>query len=409
MKERAEYFLGGYLLIRLTGFSKERFLNLCMAKRLAVSRLEYQDGGCQFIMPVKDFRRVRPLVKKAGVRLRIMGRYGLPFFLYRNRKRKLSAAGAAVFFLILFVMSRFIWNIGLEGNYRLTDDMLLHYLDSMDIRYGMRKSLVDCDALEESIRSRYPEVVWISARVSGTRLLIRIRESNAAGEIPLKDETPRDLAADCAGRITRMIVRGGKALVGPGDEISPGDILVSGRIPVLNDSGEEVNALYVRADADIWVKTEETYAAEVPFLTSQRTRTGAVRRGIRIRLPGLGFLLMLPAGKEENWEISCVSRQAVILGDFYLPVWTDRLTACQYSLSQRPWTREELETIKNLIHERKMQNFTEKGVQIIENDVKMIEKDGAWEVQGRFVLERPAGIGQNIRQEEETRLPDERN
>ena len=50
-------------------------------------------------------------------------------------------------------MSRFIWNITLDGNYHFTDDTLLHYLDSLDIRYGTVKSGIDCDALEESILS----------------------------------------------------------------------------------------------------------------------------------------------------------------------------------------------------------------------------------------------------------------
>ena len=56
--------------------------------------------------------------------------------------------------------------------------MLLHYLDSQKIHYGMAKSAIDCDILEESIRSAYPEIIWVSARVSGTRLLIRMKEND---------------------------------------------------------------------------------------------------------------------------------------------------------------------------------------------------------------------------------------
>ena len=89
MKDALKHYWEGYLRIRLKGFSPERFLNLCMAKQIVIWDLRYQEDGYQFLISIRDYRRVRPLVKKAQVRLKILGRYGLPFFLYRNRKRKL--------------------------------------------------------------------------------------------------------------------------------------------------------------------------------------------------------------------------------------------------------------------------------------------------------------------------------
>ena len=165
MKERVLRYAGGYLKVRMTGLASERFLNLCMARGITLWELSRSDREALcFFISIKDFRRIGPLVKKAGVHVKITGRFGLPFFLYRNRRRKLYGAGVAAFFLVLFIMSRFIWNISLEGNRRFTDDMLLHYLDSQKIHYGMAKSAIDCDILEESIRSAYPEIIWVSAR-----------------------------------------------------------------------------------------------------------------------------------------------------------------------------------------------------------------------------------------------------
>ncbi len=80
MIEVLKHYLGGYLRVRLRGFSPERFLNLCMAKQIVIWDLRYQEDSYQFLITVRDFRRVRPLVHKAQVRLRILGRYGLPFF-----------------------------------------------------------------------------------------------------------------------------------------------------------------------------------------------------------------------------------------------------------------------------------------------------------------------------------------
>lgn len=70
----------GYVRLRLHGYSPERFLNLCNARGLEVWGLICnRDGDYEFFMTVEGYRRVKPLVRKAQVRLHITGRYGLPF------------------------------------------------------------------------------------------------------------------------------------------------------------------------------------------------------------------------------------------------------------------------------------------------------------------------------------------
>lgn len=408
MRQTLKAYREGYLRVRLNGFSPERFLNLCMNNQVDIWDLRWQEGGYRFFITLKDFRRVRPLVHKSHVRLRIEGRFGLPFFLYRNRRRKLYAAGACCFFLVLIVMSQFIWNISLEGNYRFTDDMLLHYLDSMDIRYGTASRGIDCDALEESIRSRYPEILWVSARISGTRLMIRVKENDVIGTVPEKDESPRDLVAEKAGRITKIMVRRGKAQVDVGDEVEPGQVLVSGTVPIYNDSEELVNRQLVRADADILAVTGWSYREDIDRFTVQRSYSGHVRRGLRLRIGKAVFLWMMPAFGDTSWEITQENHQAAVLKDFYLPVWYDLVTAREYETYERVLTEGELEQKKEQINQKNMQNFLEKDIQILGNDVKILDKNGRWEVQGEFVLEEPIGTGQNIRETEETRQPDER-
>ena len=72
-----------------------------------------------------------------------------------------------------------------------TYDTLLKYCETEEIRYGMVKSRIDCDALEESLRSAFPEITWVSARVSGTRLLVKDKgERGSLGKFLQKDESP---------------------------------------------------------------------------------------------------------------------------------------------------------------------------------------------------------------------------
>ena len=386
----------GYVRVRLTGRSPERFFNLCRSSKILLWNIACEKEEYRFFLLLPDFYRIRPFARKAGVRVRIQEKLGLPFFLYRNRKRKMFAVGAASFFLLLFVLSRFIWNISFSGNLLFTDDMLTGQLREIGVCYGMPKRGVDCDRIEEELRSRCPRIVWVSAHVSGTRLQIRIRENETADGIPLREESPRNLVAETAGTVVSILVRAGKAAVQPGDEVEKGQILVEGMLPVTNDSGEVERTLFVRADADIRLRTTKIYREWVPHFQTVRSYTGKKQRGFRLRAGAVDILAMPPLAGKRNWDLTGVSRQIVLFGDFFLPVWTEAITAREYEKVERKRTKTELNDLTKAVHERKLQKLTEKGVQIIENDVKILDNSTGWTICGSMIVEESAGIGQKL-------------
>ena len=386
----------GYVRVRLTGRSPERFFNLCRSSKILLWNIACEKEEYRFFLLLPDFYRIRPFARKAGVRVRIQEKLGLPFFLYRNRKRKLFAVGAASFFLLLFVLSRFIWNISFSGNLLFTDDMLTGQLREIGVCYGMPKRGVDCDRIEEELRSRCPRIVWVSAHVSGTRLQIRIRENETADGIPLREESPRNLVAETAGTVVSILVRAGKAAVQPGDEVEKGQILVEGMLPVTNDSGEVERTLFVRADADIRLRTTKIYREWVPHFQTVRSYTGKKQRGFRLRAGAVDILAMPPLAGKRNWDLTGVSRQIVLFGDFFLPVWTEAITAREYEKEERKRTKTELNDLTKAVHERKLQKLTEKGVQIIENDVKILDNSNGWIICGSMTVEEEAGTGQKL-------------
>ena len=386
----------GYVRVRLTGRSPERFFNLCRSSKILLWNIACEKEEYRFFLLLPDFYRIRPFARKAGVRVRIQEKLGLPFFLYRNRKRKLFAVGAASFFLLLFVLSHFIWNISFSGNLLFTDDMLTGQLREIGVCYGMPKRGVDCDRIEEELRSRCPRIVWVSAHVSGTRLQIRIRENETADGIPLREESPRNLVAETAGTVVSILVRAGKAVVQPGDEVEKGQILVEGMLPVTNDSGEVERTLFVRADADIRLRTTKIYREWVPHFQTVRSYTGKKQRGFRLRAGAVDILAMPPLAGKRNWDLTGVSRQIVLFGDFFLPVWTEAITAREYEKVERKRTKTELNDLTKAVHERKLQKLTEKGVQIIENDVKILDNSNGWIICGSMTVEEEAGTGQKL-------------
>lgn len=409
MLERIKHYWFGYLLIQISGFSAERFFNLCSANQIPVWNLGWQGDCCRFYISIKGFRKTKPLAKKSKVRLKIVKKFGLPFFLYRNRRRKFYFAGVTAFFLLLYTMSLFVWDIEFEGNQMYTYDTLIQFFQTQDVSFGMMKYKVDCEALEAALRNEFSEITWVSARVSGTRLLVKIKENEVLSSIPERDESPCDLVAGADGVITSMIVRKGIPKVSVGDQVTKGQILVSGLIPITND-GEEVVAVHeVQADADIFAKTSYSYSREFSLLHRVTAMTGKERRGFYLKCFDYSFLILLPKKADTTWKLWMEETQLKLFENFYLPVYLGDIRAKEYVAYERFYTEEEKKQEAEAIHQAYIKNLMEKGVQIIENNVKILDNESNCMVEGNFITVEPITQRQRISESAETGESDERN
>ncbi len=412
----------GYLRLRISGGSIERFLNLCSANGLEPWDLQAEDGCVECSMGLRPFRLIRPLARKAGVHMRIVGRYGLPFFIYRNRKREGAVCGLLAFAGLLYAFSLFVWNITFEGNYHYSRDTLMGHLETLDIRCGMRKSGISCEDLEESLRSTFPEITWVSASVMGTRLIVRIKENEVLSSVPEKDDSPCELAAARSGTVTRMVVRQGRACVSVGDRVEKGQLLVASGLSVKNDAGEVIRTKYVRADADVYAQTDYSYRVEFPRFCRQEIPTGRVRREYllmagmfraRLQIPakgelaeglydgavsfavwlagmtGLDRILAIPAQEktETFWKETDQMHQLCLFEDFFLPVYWVETESDEYTFYERSHTMEEVRSAAARAEEKYLENLCEKGVHIIENNVKILEYGAGYLIEGTVKAE----------------------
>lgn len=398
----------GYVLIRLIGYSPERFLNLCSVNGIEVWGVRYQSGIYEFYMTAKGFRASKPLVKKSKVRLKIQKKLGLPFFLHKNRKRKCLFLGFFSFFLLLYLMSLFVWDISFEGNHQYTDEVLINYFKTQDIQYGMQKGKISCDALEAGLRNQFSEITWVSARVSGTRLLVKIKENEVLSAIPEKDDSPCDIIASVPGTITKMIVRQGVAKVAIGDEVEAGQLLVSAQVPILNDSEELVRTEYVHADADIYGQTQHTYKESFRSLHQVKVKTGKVKSGFYIKALNYDLVFLLPRKKESQWTFLVEEQQLKIFENFYLPFYLGKISGEEFEVYERNYTENEKKQITKTVHHQFMEKLIEKGVHIIENNVRILDNASICKIEGSVTAEESIGQIQRIMETEGEAEADER-
>ena len=61
----------GYVRVRLTGRSPERFFNLCRSSKILLWNIACEKEEYRFFLLLPDFYRIRPFARKAGVRVRM--------------------------------------------------------------------------------------------------------------------------------------------------------------------------------------------------------------------------------------------------------------------------------------------------------------------------------------------------
>lgn len=367
MIERLLCLLYGYVRILVKGSQAERFLNLCRSRRIVMGDIvRKNDQELSMILSVKDFLRLRPIRSKTKVHIRILKKYGLPFFFYRNKKRKAFFLGVFLCLGIMGILSLRIWNIHIEGNIRNSTPELLAFLDTNGITHGMAKNSVNCHDVAALIREAYPNVTWVSARIQGTRLIINLQEGILQNQ-ETEDQTPCNLSAEHAGTIVKMVTRKGIPLKKVGETCEKGELLVSGELHILNDSQEIVRYEYVHADADIYISRSLSYYQEFPMECEQQISTGKAEKGFFLRTGNIFLGFNEKAGKNQTRTIEEYPLR--LTENFLLPFSVGVINLEEYRTIHSVYTESqarELALQKLHLYEQKL---IEKGMEISENHV----------------------------------------
>lgn len=398
-------YLGGYLEVSLKGYAPERFLNLCSSHNILIWDMYKGTDDYHFKISLRAFWQIRPFVRKTKTKVRILHRYGLPFWLYRYRQRKLYFAGIALACMLLWIMSQFIWNIELIGNSKVTKDTLMKFLTESGCDYGSAKRTIDCEALEAKIRERFDEVIWTSVQIQGTKLTVFVKESLLpvhAGTQTQENYTASDLIAPSDGVVASIITRSGTPCVQAGDTVETGDILVSGRIDLHDDNGEISAYHYCNADADIYLTMAAPYQDEIKISYERKAFTGTIAK--RYSLVFFSKIVG-PFRKEpvfDSFDFTTEYRQWRLYQDFFLPVILRVDTYREYTLVPEIYSETELKSMAEEHLQIYLEQIKQKDVQILEKNVIMDMYENKLVVSGSILIQEKISTRQQTEELEFT-------
>lgn len=390
MKPGVKSVLSGYLTIQISGNRVERFFQLCVNYDIVLWNITICEKDVyRCCIRLCDFTKIRPLCRKTKTRVRIEHRYGLPKYYKRYYKRIVFLLASCAMLFGIYWCSTFIWNIEIIGNSFISDENICRFLSKSDIGCGVKKTHIDTDKLELALRKNYAQIIWSSAYMDGTTLVIYVKEQiKNEQNNSLDSDSCTDIVAAKNATVASIITREGTPLVKAGDEVLRGDLLVSGVSDILDDNGEILCSIYDQADADIMGYVDYYFSKSIPMTSILSIYRDEITTNYFLRFGNHYFTL---PNKKVPYEDYCIIRdykQLKITDYFYLPVYFGKT---QYVKRTPGVYNIALSRAKEIAKEEFMvfiKNLEENGVSIIDKNVMIKEMGNCYEVTGHvYALE----------------------
>ncbi len=220
-------FLLGYVSFSARNGFPERFINLCKINKIPLRNLRCINSVITAQTDLKNYKRIRPIARKSGMKVRISKKHGLPFFINSHRDRVGLLAGAVFCILSVIFLSTRIWHIEITGNLRVPDEEILSVFESVGVSEGKSIARINISETEADALRKLPEVSWLNINFSGCTATIEIRET-VKKPSENTDSSPCNLVAAHDGQILIFRPFNGTAETFVGAAVVKGDLLISG-------------------------------------------------------------------------------------------------------------------------------------------------------------------------------------
>lgn len=330
-------FCAGYVDIKVEGFFIERFLNICRNKKIILQDMQREKSTYLKVKILKsDFKEIRHIAKTTKCKVKIEKKSGVPFFINRYRKRKIFAIAILVIAIFIFILTKFIWNIEVNGNEKISDEEIINLVSEYGIEIGKLKSNINTEKVSNQIRLNRNDLSWIGIAIKGTNVIVTLEEAIEKPEIIDKNEICNIIATEDA-IISKLVVQNGTARVSVGDEVKKGELLVEGVM-----EGTYSGTRKVHAEADVFGKIFYEKEKKEYFVQNEKIKTGNEKKKNEICINNFKINFNKRLLNFENYDTISSSKKVKIFTNFYLPIEIKTTTYIEYQNFQKNYTEEEL-------------------------------------------------------------------
>lgn len=323
----------GMVCVRLTGLFPERIINLCAQAGIDFWAMEWLDEHTvRFTTRRSTLGLLEELAGRVGCEVEQESSWGLPDFLGRFRTRYAFLAGLVFALCAVSFLSRFVLTVEVSGNERVPAAVILSQLRRLGVRPGAYGPALDRKQLAQEALVELKDLSWMAINLRGTRVEVIVRET--VKEPERLDETGWfDIVAQADGIITHIEPEQGDAVVGDGDVVAKGDVLISGTVTLEPPLYSDLPTRYYQTHARgrVWARTWRTLAAAIPVETEVKDYTGAEKSVWSVNFFGQRVKIFGNTGISWSmYDKITTVRPAVLPGGRELPLALYRETYREY-------------------------------------------------------------------------------
>ena len=362
----------GYVRIQVEGYYIERFINICTNRKILIWNLKRKKGVQLFLnIGIKDFKKLTDISRRTNCKVRIKNKKGLPFLLYRYKKRKIFAIFLLIILIMIFISSRYIWNVDIIVQDNQIIENIEEDLQKFGLKQGIKKNKIDKEKIINEIRLHRKDISWIGLDIKGTNVKVKIVKSKEQPEI-ISNKDYCDIIAKKAGTISKITAQNGTAVVSVGDTVEAGDILIKGIMEGKYTEARKVHSLGIVEAEIIYSKTKEVYFEQEIY-----NKTGKKENKYEISINNKNLKLYKNNSKFDLYCSEINQSKIKISNNFYLPISITKITNFEQTKEVKKYSIEEAVEIATQELTKEFENELPNKENIADKNVKTVQKDNS--------------------------------
>lgn len=383
-------FIFGYLNVTVEGYYIERFINTCISKGIFFWRMKRAKSTIMYMnIGAEEFKQAIKIAKKHGCKIQINKKHGLPFILKKYKKRKIFFLLLLLVLVSIYILSRFIWNIEIDGNTTIDRNEIIQALNDGGLNVGTLKSKVNTEEIINQIRYKRDDIAWIGIELTGTNAIVKIVESEVKPEI-VNDSDYCNIVASKDGIIEKATAQNGTIMVTNGQEVKKGDIIIAGYM-----EGKYTDRYYVNAQGEVKAKVTYTQNEKIYKKETKKEKTGNSENKYAIKINNFKINFYKTLSKYENYDTMYTSKKIKLFSDFYLPIEIIKYTNYEVTNTEITYNEEQAKEEGTKRAEEKLNSLIT-NVDSAEKQVSVTDMGSFYDVKVTYVVTENIGTKEKI-------------
>ena len=382
-------FLAGYVEITAEGYYIERFMNECTRNGILLWGIERKQSTIlEAKTSIQEFKTLCNLAKKNNCKIKIKRKEGIPFLIKKYRKRKVFLIGLILVILSIYSLSKFIWNVEVEGNERISKDEIINVFKEDGLKPGILKSKVNVQEIINKIRMERTDIAWIGVEIKGTNAIIKVVEADEKPEIVDENEYTNIVASKDAV-VERVFAQNGTIMVKSEDEVKKGDVLIAGWM-----EGKYTGKYYVNSNGEVLGKVKYEQNEKIYKKEKKKVRTGKKERKYALKFNNFKINFYKKLSKFEKYDTIYSSKKIELFDNFFIPiefVWYDNYELTEVELLH---DKDEAESIGKKQAEEKLNKLISGN--IVDNQLEITEREDYYDVKVIYTVIENIGTKEKI-------------